>query len=298
MIKQTLAFMNPAYLSLKAGQLVIDTKSDKGILTRPIEDIGLLVLESHCVTVTTALLSALLDNNVAVMVCDTRHLPTGLLLSINGNTLTTERARFQINASRPLCKQLWQQTVTAKILNQRNVLRNSCEQEIECMSQWARSVRSGDPENIEARAAIFYWKNLIPGRPDYQRGNDDEPINSLLNYGYAILRAIMARAAVGSGLLPQIGLFHSNKYNPYCLADDLMEPYRPYVDRLVLDIIKTYGHETELSVEIKRRLLTIPTIDVEINGLRRPLMIATSLTTSSLNKCFSGESRQILYPDL
>lgn len=296
MIKQTICFTNNAYLSLKNRQMVIDTRSERGIVTRPIEDLGLVVIESHSVTVTSALLSALLANNVAVLVCDDKHLPNGLLLPLVGNTLFTERTTAHINASQPLKKQLWQQTVSAKIANQSSVLRLYSNQETGCMDIWAQSVRSGDPENMEARAAIFYWHNLFEGNPSFRRGDDENPINDLLNYGYAILRALVARALVGAGLMPQLGLFHHNRYNPFCLADDIMEPYRPYVDRLVMDIIKTIGENIELTPGIKRQLLTIPVIDVRINKVRRPLMIAVEQTAASLSKCFTGEIRKIAYP--
>lgn len=298
MIKQTLAFSNPAYLSLKNSQMVIDTKSDKGIVTRPIEDIGLIVIESHSVTITSALLSALVDNNVAVMICDSKHLPNGMLVPFVGNTLFTERTHAHINASLPLKKQLWQQTIIAKIINQSSILKKYQDNETGCMDIWAKQVRSGDPENIEARAAIFYWHNLFKERSTFRRGDDDNPINALLNYGYAILRAIMARSLVGAGLMPQLGIFHHNRYNPYCLADDIMEPYRPFVDQVVLDIYKAFGENCSLTVGIKRQLLTIPVIDVTLNKLRRPLMIAAELTAASLAKCFTGESRKILYPQI
>ena len=296
MIKQTLCFTNTAYLSMKNRQMVIDTKSDKGIVTRPIEDLGLVVIESHSVTITSALLAALLANNAAVLVCDTKHLPNGLLLPMVGNTLFTERTRAHINASLPLKKQLWQQTVVAKISNQGGVLRHYQKKDTSCMDVWAKSVKSGDPENLEARAAVFYWHNLFEDDPYFRRGDEDNPVNDLLNYGYAILRAVIARALVGAGLMPQLGIFHHNKYNPFCLADDVMEPYRPYVDTLVMEIISEHGKECELSTNIKKQLLSIPVIDVKMNRVRRPLMIAAEMTAASLAKCFTGELRKISFP--
>lgn len=298
MIKQTLFFSNPAFLSLKNRQLVIDTKSEGGTVTRPIEDIGLVVIESHCVTFTSALLSALLDNNAAILFCDSKHMPSGLLTPLSGNTLMNERSRDQLAASLPLKKQLWQQTVSSKIVNQGKLLALSSACETGCMSQWAKMVKSGDPDNLEARAAIYYWKNLFTDKPGFLRHDEAEVLNSLLDYGYAILRAVMARAIVGAGLIPNIGLFHSNKYNSYCLADDLMEPYRPYVDRLVVSIHKANPEITVLTPEIKRLLLSIPIIDVRIGKVKRPLMIAAGITAASLTKCFSGEIRKISYPEI
>ena len=310
MIKRTLYFGNPAYLSLKDEQLIIkfpeieknDTlpvtfkkESQKSI---PIEDIGLVVLDHLQITITQGLLEKLLDNNCAVVTCDKSRMPVGLMLPISGNILQTERFREQIEASLPLKKQLWQQTIAAKIENQAAVLKTTRECEIGNMSKWVEQVRSGDPENLEARAAAYYWANLFPNIPEFTRKRDGIPPNNLFNYGYAILRAIVARSLVGSGLLPTLGIHHHNRYNAYCLADDIMEPYRPFVDKLVLQIIDSNKYNIEeLSKDLKGELLQIPVIDVQINGKRSPLMVAVSTTTRSLYKCFSGENRKIIYPN-
>ena len=166
------------------------------------------------------------------------------------------------------------------------------------MQAWGNDVRSGDPDNLEARAAVYYWKSLFCHIPDFIRDREGVAPNNLLNYGYAILRAVVARSLVASGLLPTLGIHHHNRYNAYCLADDIMEPYRPYVDRLVVDIIEQYGIDVELSKDIKAELLTVPTLDVVIGGKRSPLMIGVSQTTASLYKCFSGELRKIAYPEM
>lgn len=299
MIKKTLCFSNAAKLSLYLGQLVIELTDDSGEIrriTRPIEDIGLIVLESHFITLTSALLSALMDNNVAVITCDAKHMPSGLLLPLAFNSNLTEKATAQIASSQPLKKQLWQQTVSAKIANQSSLLSHNCKETTECMNVWAKSVRSGDPDNLEARAAVFYWKNLFPKEFNFGRGLDEHPINNLLNYGYAVLRAIIARALVATGLIPTIGLFHSNKYNAYCLADDIMEPYRPYVDQLVLELVAIHGMNCDISPATKKHLLMLPGIDVTIDRKRRPLMNAATITAASLAKCYCGESRKIIYP--
>ncbi|MDE6753750.1 MAG: type II CRISPR-associated endonuclease Cas1 [Muribaculaceae bacterium] len=303
MIKKTLCFSNNSYLSLKNGQLVIDSKSNAVFLTRPIEDIGIIILESKMITLTSALLNALLENNVAVIVCDDRHMPSGIMLPLIGNSLLTEYSRSQLTATLPLKKQLWQQTVVAKISNQAALLKRE-QKETGCMEKWSSLVRSGDPDNLEARAAIYYWKNFFSHNPLFKRGDDSFFENSLLNYGYAILRAVIARSIVSAGLIPHLGLFHSNKYNPYCLADDLMEPYRPFVDDLVKNIIENHKANTELtteinlSKEIKQQLLSIPVLDVHIGKTRRPLMIAANQTATSLVDCFRGEKRKITYPVL
>ena len=215
-------------------------------------------------------------------------MPVGLLLPLYGNTVQNERFREQLTATLPLKKQLWQQTIKVKIQNQAHVLQYCSGEDNKCMRIWAEEIKSGDPDNLEARAAAYYRKTLYAHIPGFTRDRDGIPPNNLLNYGYAILRAIIARALVSSGLLPTLGIHHHNRYNAYCLADDIMEPYRPYVDKLVFQLVKTYGENIELPKEIKSVLLTIPTLDVVIGRKRSPLMIAATQITSSLYKFFSG----------
>lgn len=313
MIKKTLYFGNPAYLSLHLQQMVIrppevdklkdlpDTIKSEYVVTRPIEDIGIVVLDNKQITITQGLLEALLENNCAVVTCDSHSMPVGLMLPLCGNSVQSERFREQILASMPLRKQLWQQTVKAKIDNQARVLSICSRAEVGCMSRWSNDVKSGDSDNLEARAAAYYWKNLFSGiswLADFTRGRDGMPPNNLLNYGYGILRAVVARALVSSGMLPTFGIHHHNRYNAYCLADDIMEPYRPYVDELIFSIVQEYGAGIlELTKETKARLLTIPTLDVVISGKRSPLMVGVTQTTASLYKCFNGELRRIAYPE-
>ena len=266
--------------------------------TIPIEDIGVVVLDNRQITLTHGLLEALLENNCAVITCDSKGMPVGLLLPLYGNTTQNERFRRQIDASLPLKKQLWQQTVKTKISNQAAILSRHSTENTRCMSIWVNEVKSGDTDNMEARAAAFYWKVLLRDIPGFTRDKDGIPPNNLLNYGYAILRAIVARALVCSGLLPTLGIHHHNRYNAYCLADDIMEPYRPYVDDLIMKIINDGIDCQEITKEIKTRLLSIPTIEVNIAGKKSPLFVAMSQTTASLYKCFAGESRRILYPEI
>ncbi len=306
MIKRTLYFGSPAYLSLDNKRLVYERPPDgdlpiddsEGKRYIPIEDIGVIVADNRQITITSGLMSALLDNNAAVVTCNGRSMPTGLLLPLSGNTVQNERFRDQIAASLPLRKQLWQQTIEAKILNQAEVLKHVTGEDARNMIIWAGQVKSGDSDNMEGRAAAFYWKNIFPEIPFFTRGREEESPNNLLNYGYAILRAVVARSLVSSGLLPTLGIHHHNRYNAYCLADDIMEPYRPYVDRMVVDIMNDGNACPQLTKETKGRLLTIPVLDVVIGGRRSPLMIAATQTTSSLAKCFSGELRKIVYPEM
>ena len=307
MIKRTLYFGNPAYLSLRNSQLVIskpddgDLPSDEDLLnpvkTIPIEDIGVVILDNKRITISSSAISALLDNNVALITCNEKSMPTGLMLPLESHSVQSERFKDQLRASLPLRKQLWQQTVEAKIMNQAAVLEYVTGVKAGNMLIWSREVRSGDSGNMEARAAAYYWKNIFPELNGFTRDRYNPYPNNFLNYGYAILRAIIARSLVASGLLPTLGFHHHNRYNAYCLADDVMEPYRPYVDKLVVDLMKEIK-EKDLTRSIKARLLGIPVLDVMIDGHRSPLIIAATTTTASLYKCFSGVSRKILYPEL
>lgn len=310
MIKKTLCFSNPIYLSLQNAQLVLhlpEIESNKTLpeaikkeaeRTIPIEDIGVVILDNRHITITSGVMEALLENNCAIITCNQKSMPVGLLLPLCGNTTQNERFRSQLEASLPLRKQLWQQTIKQKILNQEFVLRTNTDKETNCMRVWSNDVRSGDPDNLEARAAAYYWKNLFINYPNFVRDREGTPPNNLLNYGYAILRAIIARALVGSGLLPTLGIHHHNRYNAYCLADDIMEPYRPYVDQLVLDIIQCNSEISDITRDLKMQLLGIPMLDVVINGKRSPLMIAAQQTTASLARCFAGENKRISYPEM
>lgn len=308
MIKKTLYFGNPAYLSLANGQLVIKLPEvekqsnlptalkNSSITTLPIEDLGIIVLDNRQITLTHGLVTALMANCTVIISCDEHHLPFGLMLPMMSNTTFNERVRYQLEATLPLKKQLWQQTVKRKIENQAYLIGTRTSKSIAYMHVCADRVKSGDNDNQEALAAAYYWKNIFPDIPDFIRGQDGLPPNNLLNYGYSILRAVVARSLVISGLLPVMGIHHHNKYDAYCLADDIMEPYRPFVDQTVLDIMAKNEQIEELKKEIKRDLLSIPTVDVKIGGKRSPLMVAVAQTTASLAKCFSGESRKIAYP--
>ncbi|GHT74823.1 CRISPR-associated endonuclease Cas1 [Bacteroidia bacterium] len=312
MIKKTLYFGNPSYLSLKNNQLVVklpeveknDTLPEsfkvESVRTVPIEDIGVVILDNKQITLTHGLMEALIANNCALITCDSSRMPFGLHLPLCGNTVQSERFTAQIEASLPLKKQLWQQTIQTKITNQAYVLQTTRNLPVKNMLKWVNDVKSGDSENLEGRAAAFYWKNLFADIEDFTRGRDGVPPNNLLNYGYAILRAVIARSLVASGLLPTLGIHHHNRYNAYCLADDIMEPYRPFVDKLVVEIINNYEltiNNYELNKDIKAKLLQIPVLDVIINSQRSPLMIAAGQTTASLAKCYLGEIRKVVYPN-
>ncbi len=297
MIKRTLFFGNPAYLSTRNEQLVVNFPEEgKAEATVPIEDLGYIVLENPQITITNGLLMKLVQNKTAVITCDKQHLPCSLLQPLVGHTEQTERIRYQLDASLPLKKNLWQQTVQAKIENQAAHLKGRNKNELK-LKRWVGDVKSGDSENHEAYAAAYYFQNIYTDLvPEFSRNQKGIAPNNLLNYGYAILRAVVARALVSSGMLPSVGIFHRNKYNAFCLADDIMEPYRIYVDAVVYEILETGANVEELTTALKSQLLTIPALDVFIDDKWSPLMTAVSRTTNSLHDCFRGDSRKILYP--
>lgn len=295
MIKRTLFFGNPAYLSTRNEQLVIHYPGEsQGEKTVPIEDVGYIVLENPQITITNKLLMKLVQNKTAVITCDGQHLPCSFLQPLVGHSEQTERIRYQLSASLPLKKNLWRQTIIAKINNQathlllreKNALR---------LKRYVQEVKNGSWHNEEALAAAYYFQHLFDIK-GFSRNQKGVAPNNLLNYGYAILRAITARALVSSGLFLSLGIFHQNKYNPFCLADDIMEPYRPFVDHVVYDIVASYQSIEELTTPIKAHLLQLPALDVIIDGKRSPLMNAMSRTTASLYECFEGSRRKILYP--
>ncbi|WP_068246093.1 type II CRISPR-associated endonuclease Cas1 [Hydrotalea flava] len=301
MLKRTLCIENPCHLKCNNEQLVISYAAIKGLEDRhdksvPIEDVGVLVLEHPQITITHFLLNKLVANNIAVITCNSTHHPTGMLLPLESHTLQSERFKEQLAASEPLKKQLWQQTVKAKINNQAAVLKkwhiphgylNNAQQ----------SVKSGDADNAEAKAAAYYWAHLFPEAWQFFRKREGPPPNNLLNYGYAIIRAAMARAIAGAGLLPTLGIFHRNRYNAYCLADDMMEPYRPFVDAIVRNIIHETSAVEVLTQPIKVQLLSVLTHDTKIEAQNSPLWIAMQKTAFSLSKCYNGEQRKLLFPE-
>lgn len=297
MIKRTLYFGNPAYLHKSQMQLKVIKPDDNSILgTIPIEDIGVVVLDNPQITITQALLAALIERNTAVISCDDKHMPAGLVLPLDGNSIQTERFREQIDATEPLKKNLWAQTVKAKIANQAKVLKLAGA-ENKRLEALLPQIQSGDPDNIEGRAASVYWKLLFEDLP-FVRDRYGTMPNAHLNYCYAVLRAIVARSLVGSGLLPTFGIHHSNRYNAYCLADDIMEPYRPFCDWMVFNMLKRKEIlDDDITKDHKARLLTIASVDIEIDKKKSPLMVGMARTTSSLAECYSGVRRKIVYPE-
>lgn len=292
MVKRTLSFSKPCILNLKNSQMVIKMKDDPDFIrTIPVEDIGFVLLENQQISITIPLLNALADNNAAVIVCTDKMMPNAMLLNLDSNSVQGERYRDQINASEPLKKNLWKQTVEAKIRNQAALLDKLDKDGSQLKPYW-QNVKSGDADNREGIAAKIYWDALFGD--DFMRYRSGVSPNEMLNYGYTVLRAAVTRSLMGSGLFPAFGIYHRNRYNAFPLADDIMEPYRPYVDEIVFDLYA--NGEQELNKDVKAELLKLLYVDTVFDKVTRPLDLGLSVTTSSLAKCFSGDQKKILYP--
>lgn len=292
MLKRALFFSSPFCLSLKYNQMVINTKQMPEMKkTVPIEDIGFVVLEHQQTSITLPLLNALSDNNVAVIICGENRMPNAMLMNLDSNTTQGESFRAQIDASEPLKKGIWKQVVEAKIRNQAALL-NKLGKNGEKLKPCYTNVKSGDADNREGIAAKIYWKELFGD--GFVRHREGAEPNNMLNYGYTLLRAAVARALMGSGLLPALGVFHRNRYNAFPLADDIMEPYRPYVDEIVYHMY--INGMTELNKDAKSQLLHILFTDTVFNKVTRPLEVGLTMTTASLSKCYTGASKKIVYP--
>lgn len=298
MIKNILSFSNPYHLSVKWQQLVITSKEKGGKeIMRSIEDIGYVFLDHPQITYTHAVLQLLAENNVAIVICDTKHHPSSMMMHLDTHYIQAERFRTQIAATEPLRKQLWQQTVKTKIRNQAIVLAKAgVASAASVLNNLANKVLSGDPTNCEAQAARIYWKALFG--PDFERFREGPPPNPSLNYSYAITRAAIARALIGSGLLPTLGIHHRNKYNAFALADDIIEPYRPFTDWLVFKQVNQIADYHVLTPERKAEYMDLLNSDCIIKDQTSPIQIAMETTTASLAKCFEGTLRKIEYPTL
>ena len=292
MIKQTLMFTSPVYLSLKDHQLVITFKDNKDTVTRPIEDIGFVIVEHPEVSISVPVLNELADNNVSVIFCDRKKMPKTMLMTLDGNTTQQESYKYQIDASVPTKKNIWKQLVECKIKNQALLL-NKVGKNGDVLKQYYMNVKSGDTDNREGTAAREYWSQIFD--EGFKREREGLPPNNLLNYGYTILRAAVARALVGSGLYPAFGVFHRNRYNAFPLADDVMEPYRTFVDEIVYHLYYD-GVVSELNSEAKGKLLRVLFSDVKMGKVTRPLENALSLTTASLLRMFKGETDKLSLP--
>lgn len=294
MLKRALFFSTPLDLTLRNNQLVVSTRQMPEVKNSvPIEDIGFVVLENQQINITLPLLNALSDNNVAVIICGSNFMPNSMLLNLDSNTTQGESYRVQVEASEPLKKGLWKQIVEAKIRNQAALL-NKLGKDGDKLKPYYSNVKSGDSDNREGIAAKIYWNELFG--EDFIRNREGDSPNNLLNYGYTLLRAAVARALMGSGLFPAFGIFHRNRYNAFPLADDIMEPYRPFVDEIVFDLYA--NGERELTKQVKADLIHLLYTDTRFGKILRPLEVGLTFTTASLARCFAGEVKKILYPQL
>ncbi|HLO73052.1 MAG TPA: type II CRISPR-associated endonuclease Cas1 [Flavobacterium sp.] len=292
MLKRSILLENKASISTKNLQLVIKTEIRESSI--PIEDIGFIVIDHPEVYLSIPAMNLLIENNTSIIICNTSHLPNGMFLNLNSHHIQQEIFKNQINASVPLKKQLWQQTIVEKITNQGALLQKitSKKNNFEFL---ASKVLSGDSSNMEGVAASFYWKVFFEQKFKRERFGDYP--NNFLNYGYTILRAATARALSGSGLLNTLGIHHKSKYNAFALADDIMEPFRPIVDEKIVEIMQNYD-EQELNTQIKSELLQILTRTVYFKDEKSPLMVALQKTASSLQQCYTGDRKKIKYPKL
>ena len=301
MIKRSLLVENKTVITTKNLQLVL--KSEIRETTIPIEDIGFLVIDNSETYLSIPAMNLLIENNTAIIVCSTNHLPNGMFLNLNSHHIQQEIFKNQIDASAPLKKQLWQHTIVEKITNQ-GILLEKITGNKNSFPFLASKVLSGDSTNMEGVAASQYWKSFFDSsnseqakQINFKRERFGDYPNNFLNYGYAILRAATARALSGSGLLNTLGIHHKSKYNAFALADDIMEPFRPIVDETVYSIMQNF-EEQELNTKIKSELLQILTRTVYFKDEKSPLMVALQKTASSLQQCYTGDTKKIKYPNL
>jgi len=283
MPKQTIVFINPAELSLDYNRIRIE--QEDGVYLRPIEDVRIIIIDNHSVHITIPLLNKLAENNVSVVFCNERHIPTTMLMDLESNGMQSKYIRGQLSVTEPTKKRIWKQIVERKIENQ-SLLLEKIGHGSQVLKQYYTNVKTGDTTNREAIAAKIYWKILF-GK-DFIRDRIGETPNNLLNYGYALLRSYMSRAIMDAGLLPLIGVFHKNYYDSFPLADDLMEPYRPFVDETVYDLY-TRG-KTEIDKSIKQELLQVFYDSITYDDM--------SLTTHSLAGIYLNERNVVCYPKL
>lgn len=295
MIRKTIYIENSNFLSIKNEQIIITSRDTGDINSINPDDVGLIIFDNRETTYTHSVITKLLAKNIAIIYCDDRHLPIGMFLNFDSNYSQTMTINKQLELSQPKKGKLWKMLISQKILNQANLIQSIDKDKYTALRNLASKVKLGDKSNREGLAAKIYWKTLIGSH--FIRDREGEYPNNFLNYGYAILRSLTAKSLSGSGLLPIIGIHHHNQYNSYCLADDIMEPYRPFVDLLVKEYIDNNENSQEMKV-FKKYIQRIATEDVVIGELQRPLSIALTFTTSSLARYIMDESKTISLPNL
>lgn len=281
------------YLKVQHKQLTIQREHSQ-ISSVPIEDLAALIIDHPQTRISQVLLADLLTSNVMVVISDRKHQPTGMLLPLQHHVTQTEKFAAQVALAKSRKKQLWKQIVQNKIRQQSWVLKSVSDNDAG-LSKLVQKVKSGDSENVEAQAARRYWTRLFTGNFKRDREADDQ--NRFLNYCYAIVRALTARCLCASGLHPSLGLHHHNRYSAYCLADDMMEPYRAFADIHVYEILKEYPANAELNQEIRMRLLQISEYKIPFNGEMLSIQTSLQKTAQSLARIIAGEPEKLALPD-
>ncbi len=293
MLKRTIFISSPLGISVRNSQLVLTSidGSDEQANKVPIEDLAHIIIENQRVALTIPAMNQLASSNVGIIVCNEKNMPHLMMNPLECNILQGQRYKTQLEASLPSKKSIWQQIVTAKIKNQ-SLLLSKYGFEGDVLKPYYSNVKSDDSDNREGIAARVYWQKLFG--ENYMRSREGGSPNNLLNYGYTILRASTARAIVGAGMLPALGIHHHNRSNAFPLADDLMEPFRPYVDDIAYKLFKS-GHNV-LDRESKSELINVLYRDTLVNGKTHPLGIALEMICTSTLKVMSGESKRINVP--
>jgi len=296
MIEKILDFsQEPVSLKIKYQQLVI-IKDNHPDITIPINEIAVIIASHPQISYTNAVLASLAENGGIFIICDKKYLPIAMTLPLQSHYIQTQRFLLQANVSLPTRKQLWKQIVQAKVKNQGKLLYKLYGND-QGLLKMAHRVRSGDQDNIEAQASRRYWTTLF-NDPSFKRNPQKQDQNRFLNYGYAVLRAIVSRAICSAGLHPSLGLHHHNQYNPFCLADDLMEPFRPFIDRAVVELLKKYPEDHPLDPELKKQILSAITEKININQEKRTIFDSATKTANSLVKVYEGKEKKLILPEL
>ncbi len=283
------------HLSIRYGQLVLKREGEQ-ISSIPCEDVGVLLVDHRGITYTHSVFTELLKNGAAIVLCGENHHPSGMFLPIESNSVQTERYRNQIEAKEPVKKRLWQQIIRVKIRHQAKLVKED-EVTYRALKILAKKVRSGDPDNIEARVSKKFWNSFFEDESFRRDINGPSP-NNMLNYGYMVMRAAVARAICSAGLLPSLGLHHRNRYNAFCLADDVLEPFRGFVEARVKQLYEGGEGTEDLGQYVKARLLDVLYEEVNIAGFKGPLMVGLHRTAASLYRVFAGEQEKIELPKL
>lgn len=296
MLNRILDFSDaPARLSVRYDNLCVEPEGQAEV-SMPLSDIAVLVVSHPQIRYTHAVLAGLAEAGGVFVTCNRDRLPIGMLMPLEGHYVQVERFAAQAAAPLPLKKRLWQQIVQAKILSQSRLLAELHGSDFG-LAALAPAVRSGDPSNIEARAARRYWQLLFSDK-EFRRDRDAEDQNRLLNYGYAVLRALVARALCGAGLHPSLGIHHHNKYSTYCLADDLMESLRPVVDRIAVELAGQFSSGAELERAAKRAVIEALLGRYKLAGEQRTLFDISARMATSLADCFLGTSKKLALPEV